>query len=84
MVIQGSHSDCLLLPIFRSCLVLEVNRSCYYEWLKPSEHITSENSEYPDLDNQIQEIALKFLIMATGGSLQNLRISAIWSTISAC
>lgn len=60
MIIQDSHSDCLLLPIYRSCLALEVSRSCYYEWLKPSEQIPSENSEYPDLNNQIQEIALEF------------------------
>lgn len=41
-------------------MVLEVSRSGYYEWLKRSEKILTANSEYPDLKNQIQEIALEF------------------------
>jgi len=60
MILHDAQSAGLLLPISRSCLALEVSRSGYYEWLKQSENILTENSEYPDLKNQIQEIALEF------------------------
>ena len=60
MILHDAQSAGLLLPISRSCLALEVSRSGYYEWLKRSENILTENSEYPDLKNQIQEIALEF------------------------
>jgi transposase InsO family protein len=60
MIIQESLSDCLQLPISRSCLTLEVSRSGYYDWLKQSETIPADDSESSDLNNQIQEIALEF------------------------
>ena len=60
MIIQEAQSDGLLLPIYHSCLALDVSRSGYYEWLKRSEKIPAENSESSDLINQIQEIALEF------------------------
>lgn len=60
MIIQEAQSDGLLLPIYHSCLALNVSRSGYYEWLKRSEKLTAENSESSDLVNQIQEIALEF------------------------
>jgi len=60
MIIQESHSNSLQLPISRSCLVLEVSRSGYYYWLESSETIPAGGSEYSDLNNQIQEIALEF------------------------
>lgn len=60
MIIQDSLSDGLHLQIYRSCLALEVSRSGYYEWLKQSEKITTENSRSSDMSNQIQEIALEF------------------------
>ena len=60
MIIQEAQSDGLQLPIYHSCLALDVSRSGYYEWLKRSEKIPAENSESSDLINQIQEIALEF------------------------
>ena len=84
MIIQEAQSDGLQLPISHSCLALDVSRSGYYEWLKRSEKIPAENSESSDLINQIQEIALEFPFMDTGGSQQNFKIAAIRSTISAC
>ena len=58
MIIQEAQSDGLLLPIYHSCLALDVSRSGYYEWLKRSEKIPAENSESSDLIEPIQEIAL--------------------------
>jgi len=55
MIIQEAQSDGLLLPIYHSCLARDVSRSGYYEWLKESEKILTENSESSDLNNQIQE-----------------------------
>jgi len=43
MIIQEAQSDDLLLPISRSRSALEVSRSGYYEWLKQSEKIPTEN-----------------------------------------
>ena len=60
MIIQEAQSEDLLLPISRSCSALEVSRSGYYEWLKQSEEIPTENGKSLDLNNQIQEIALEF------------------------
>ena len=60
MIIADAHSNDLLLPISRSCQVLEVSRTGYYEWLKPFEEISSEGGEYLDLVGQIQEIASEF------------------------
>jgi putative transposase len=60
MIIMGARSDGLQLPICHSCLALEVSRSGYYRWLRQSEMVPSVNSEYLNLKNQIQEIALEF------------------------
>ena len=60
MIIQDAQSNDLPLPISRSCQALEVSRSGYYEWLKPFEEPSSENGEYLDLIDQIQEIASEF------------------------
>jgi putative transposase len=60
MIIGEAQSGSLLLPISHSCLALDVSRSGYYEWLKQSEKIPTENSESSDLNDQIQEIALEF------------------------
>ena len=60
MIIQDALSDGLQLPISNSCLALEISRSCYYKWLKQPEMVPTKNSEYLDLKNQIQEIALEF------------------------
>ena len=60
MIVHESPPDRLQLPISRSCLALEVSRSGYYEWLKRYEKIHADDSESPDLNNQIQEIALEF------------------------
>ena len=56
MIIQESHSNSLQLPISRSCLVLEVSRSGYYDWLESSETIPAGGSEYSDLNNQIVRV----------------------------
>ena len=60
MTIRDALSDCLHLPIFQSCQSLEVSRSGYYKWQKRPELSSSANSEYMDLKDQIQEIALEF------------------------
>ena len=60
MIIQDAQSNDLTLTISRSCQALEVSRSGYYEWLKSFEEPSSENGEYLDLINQIQEIASEF------------------------
>ena len=60
MIIQEARSNGFQLPIYHSCLALEVSRSGYYKWLKQPEMISSENGEYSDLKNQIQGIALEF------------------------
>lgn len=44
------------LPITMACSVLEINRSNYYNWLKPPE--TNNEQEVRDI---IQEISLEFL-----------------------
>ena len=61
MIIQDSLCGSLQPPISRSCLALEVSRSCYYDWLKRSETIPAEDGESSNLKNQIQEMALEFL-----------------------
>jgi putative transposase len=60
MIIRDSLSGGIQLPISEACLTLDVSRYGYYKWLKRSEVIPSENSEYMDLKDQIQEIALEF------------------------
>jgi putative transposase len=60
MISQDSLSNSHQLPISRSCLVLEVSRSGYYDWLSSSETVPADSSEYLDLNNQIQEIASEF------------------------
>ncbi len=60
MIIQDAYSDGLQLPVYHSCLALEVSRSGYYKWLKQLEMNPSVNSENLDLKCQIQEIALEF------------------------
>ena len=60
MIIQDSLCGSLQPPISRSCLALEVSRSCYYDWLKRSETIPAEDGESSNLKNQIQEMALEF------------------------
>ena len=37
MIIQEAQSDGLLLPIYHSCLALNVSRNGCYEWLRRSE-----------------------------------------------
>ena len=60
MTIRESLSDGIQLPISQSCLALEVSRGGYYKWLKRSELVPSDNSEYMDLKEQIQKIATEF------------------------
>ncbi len=60
MIIHDSLTDSLQLSISRSCLALEASRSGYYDWQKSSETIPAGGSEYSDLNNQIQMIALKY------------------------
>jgi len=60
MTIQEGLSDGIQLSLSRSCQALEVSRSGYYKWLKQPETVPSTNSEYMDLKDQIQDIALEF------------------------
>jgi hypothetical protein len=57
---QTALSDGLQLSISQSCQALEVSRSGYYKWLREPKMDAPENSEYMDLKNRIQEIALEF------------------------
>jgi len=57
---QTALSDGLQLSISQSCQALEVSRSGYYKWLREPKRDAPENSEYMDLKNRIQEIALEF------------------------
>ena len=76
MIIQEAQSDGLLLPIYHSCLALNVSRSGYYEWLKRSEKLTAENSESSDLVNQIQEIALDKVMITFSLEIKSLAVSS--------
>jgi putative transposase len=60
MTIQDGLSDGIQLSLSKSCQALEVSRSGYYKWLKQPETVPSTNSEYMDLKDQIQDIALEF------------------------
>jgi putative transposase len=60
MTIQDALSTGLELSISQSCQALDVSRGGYYKWRKQPEIVPSESSEYMDLKDQIQEIALEF------------------------
>jgi putative transposase len=60
MIIRDFLSGDTQLSISESCRTLDVSRYGYYKWLKRSETVPSENSEYMELKDQIQGIALEF------------------------
>ena len=58
MIIHGNLSNSLQLSITKSCEVLEVSRSGYYNWIKQSE--SASKKDETDLRDEIQEIVLEF------------------------